>query len=237
MTEEVIQEQEVQSPQDPLSELAQQYGWNPDKGDKSPREFIEYAMQNLEPRGKELKEVKQNLSTIQANIDLLVQEKYEKKVQELESRKLQAIESGDVGEIDRIYAEKQQLSAPKGAPSPVDVFTNKYSHVLEDTSLEAFEIREFIQKRDSDLSKRNLSADEHIAIVERDLLKKFPDYFKQGNTQSAVTPVSTSTGGSGKKEITLASLTKEQRNAAEFAMSRGMPLKAYIDGLKNNGMI
>lgn len=237
MTEEVIQEQEVQSPQDPLSELAQQYGWNPDKGDKSPREFIEYAMQNLEPRGKELKEVKQNLSTIQANIDMLVQEKYEKRLQELEHRKMQAIESGDVQEVDRIYEERQKLSAPKGMPTSVEVFTQKYGSVIEDSSLEAFEIREFIVKRDSDLAKRNLSADEHTAILERDMLKKFPTYFNQGTPIATATPVNASTGGTSKKEVTLESLTKEQRNAAEFAMSRGMPLKAYIDGLKSNGLI
>lgn len=238
MTEEVIQEQAVEQPsQDQFAELAQQYGWNPEKGDKSSKEFIEYAMQNLEPRGKELKEVKQNLSTIQANIDMLVQEKYEKRLQDLEHRKMQAIESGNVQEVDRIYEEKQNLASPKGLPSAAEMFASKYSNVIGDVSLEAFEVRDFVAKRDSDLAKRNLTPEEHINIIEKDMLKKFPAYFNQGTPISAIAPVSSSTGGTTKGKITLESLTKEQRNAAEYSMSRGMPFEVYVAGLKSNGLI
>lgn len=227
MTEEVIQQVN-----DPLAELAQQYGWDPQKGDKSSKEFIEYAMQNLEPRGKELKEVKQNLAAIQSNIEMLVQEKYEKKVQELEYRKLQAIESGNIEEVDKIYAEKQKLAVPVGMPSPAEAFLNRYSNVRSDASLEAFEIREFIQKRDEDLGKRSLSAEQHINILEQDMLKKFPNYFNKETPSSGVTPVTSPTGGVSKGKITLDNLTKEQRDVADYMISRGIPFETYVKGLK-----
>lgn len=237
MEEEVQSTVDVQKG-DVLEGLAKQYGWDPTKGDKSPKEFIEYAMQNLEPRGKELKEVKQTLAKVESHIESLAQERYERKLQELNQRKVHAIESQDFEAVDKIYAETQQLKQDhvKQPTSPVEVFTTKYASLINDASLEAFEIRQFVASRDEDLGKRSLSPEDHLAIIEKDMLKKFPDYFNISQAKpNLAKDAESSTNMSGKKSFGINDLNPEQREIALAGQRMGRPIEKYIETLAKLG--
>lgn len=240
--EEELKVSEDSSTVDPFSELAKNYGWDPNKGGKSSKEFIEYAMQNLEPRGKELKEVKQTLAKVESHIENLAQERYERKLQALEQRKLAAIESQDVAEIDKVFEEKKQLQQTQieqaKPESLIDLWAAKHSALINDKSLEAFDIKQFIYLRDKDLMSRKLSVEEHLAILEHDMYKKYPEYFNI--TQAKAAPEKDSQSSSNAKKTvtyTFKDLSPIQQEIALAGEKKGRSIDVYIAGLVKNGVL
>lgn len=235
MTEEVIATvAEKETVQDPYAALATKYGWNPEKGDKTPQAFIEYAMENLEPRGKELKEVKQTLVALSAHMEEQKKQAYQQALKDIEARKDVAIRAGDAQAIDQIYEEKHRLANPIQAVNPLNAFDMKYHEMINDMSLDAFEIRKFVENRFVDLKDKQLSPDEHVAIVEKDMLKKFPDYFGTVKSKPALEKDQgrNSSDSTTHQDISYEDLTKEQKEVAQFLKTRGVAIEKYIKSLK-----
>jgi hypothetical protein len=233
MTEEVIATVE-ETVKDPYIALATKYGWNPEKGDKSPQAFIEYAMENLEPRGKELKEVKQTLAALSTHMEEQKKQAYQQALKDIEARKEAAIRAGDAKAIDQIYEEKHKLANPIQVMNPLNAFDMKYHEMINDMSLDAFDIRKFVENRFIDLKDKNLSPDEHVAIVEKDMLKKFPDYFGIIKSKPALEKDQNrnSSDGTTTQDLSYGDLTKEQKEVAQFLKTRGIAIEKYITSLK-----
>lgn len=237
---DIIEEKQVSSEvssNDALADLAQQYGWNPEKGEKGPKEFIEYALQNLEPRGKELKELKNELTYVRSHIEEQKKAAYQQAIVDMEQRKQAAIAAGDVKAVDAIYEERQKLVAPV-TYDPVNEFTSRYEHITKDSSLEAFEIRKFIVERDKDLDTRGLDKETHVKILEADMLKKFPDYFGQSKAKTPVEKDSTSqTDLRVKKKYSYSDLNSVQKDVASYMKAQGHSVDDYIKGLVDSGAL
>lgn len=226
---------------DPYADLAQKYGWKPEKGDKSSREFIEYAMENLEPRGRELKEVKQTLSELKAHMEEQRKQGYAQAMADLENQKRAAIAAGDVEAADKVYNELRKIQQPHNQQTDEraqEMFAQKHASLIADDSLEAFEIKNFLHARHQNLSTYNLDPDTKFQRLEDEMMRKFPAYFGVNTVTNPVAAEKVPTSQAvGKKSFGYADLSKEQREIADFMKFQGVPVEKYIEGLVKEGML
>lgn len=226
---------------DPYADLAQKYGWKPEKGEKSPKEFIEYAMENLEPRGRELKEVKQTLSELKMHMDEQIKQAREQARAELENQKRAAIASGDIEAADKVYNELRKIQQPEATQSDEmaqQMFAQKHASLIADDSLEAFEIKNFLHARHQNLSTFGINPEAKFQRLEEEMMKKFPSYFGVNTVTNPVAAERISTSQAvGKKSFGYADLNKEQREIADFMKMQGVPVEKYIDGLVKEGAL
>ena len=164
-----------------IEALAKSYGWNPE-GSKGATEFIEYALKELEPRGRELKEIKQTLNELKGHIDQAKMAGYKQAIADAERKREEAIAYGDVDAVNEAEREIQTIqntAPPVAAEQDPDIkaFSERHRDILIDPSMEAQEIRNFMQKRDAELSVFKLPPKEVLQIIEDDIRKKFPERF------------------------------------------------------------
>jgi hypothetical protein len=227
-----------------IEKQAMESGWKPD-GEKSAEEFIraEPLYAEIKARGKEIKELKATLDELKAHMDKQRELGYKQAYEELlEERKI-AIELGDVKSVDALdnKIRKQEKLLPPEVPTEVTTFVQRHADWINDPSFEAQEMRAFAKKRDEDLVRFNLSAKEHLEVIEKDLRLKFPNRFKKEedtNTISAVESDLSPIRGSKGKKYTLNDLTPEQKKCAiHFDKHKIMTIDAYIKQLKEDGQL
>ena len=183
---EVLKEE---APKSSVADLATKFGWKED-GPKSAEEFISYALENLEPRGKELKSLKSQMNELMGHVGNLKKAGYEDQIAAIKAERDEAVARSDVESVDYLNTElnkvntelqNENVAAPMH-PAAVE-FMERHEAILNDYSLEGQEIQQFIQERDNSLGQFNLDPEVHIQTLEKDLRTKFPTRF---NTEQEV---------------------------------------------------
>ena len=235
-TEEVLEEpttksEEQSTSEDPVASLASKFGWD-EKGPKSAEEYIAFAMENLEPRGKELKQLKFKIDELTSHLSNLKKAGYKDKMEALKAERDEAVVRSDVDSVnyidDELYKVKTELSQEETEPQvhPVALdFVNKYKDILQDYSLESQEIKEFINERDIQLASYNLDPEVHIKTLEKDMKSKFPDKFNVQSKEPEITAVESDSRPittTKKSKYTFADLNNEQKSMYKYLEKRGV---------------
>lgn len=237
--EDVDEELEAQAPS--VEDEARAKGWTPN-GPKSAEEFLraEPLYKEIQERGKELKEMKSTIDALKAHLDKQKEAGYKQALEELKAEKEAAIRMGDVDEVGRLEKElrAKEASAPEVEAAPeANQFLEKHADWLQDPSYEAQLMREFVQQRDNEVAKYNLSPVEHIRVIESDLRKKFPSRFKSESKAPRDQAVETGVGKVVRPSgPTFKDLNPEQKLIAkQFANQGVMTVDEYINELKSLG--
>lgn len=231
----------------PLEALAKSHGWKVD-GEKGAKEFIEFALDNFSPRGKEIKELKATVDAMKTHMDKQRQAGYQQALYDLQQARQDAILDGNIAEVDALdqrieqherELEKETPEEQSFSPEAME-FMERHSDWIQDKeSLLAFEMRQFTEQRDTALAALNLPHDKHIAVLEKNLKEKFPQYFNASDTKSHASvdrdsysgTVKTRRGKSGFEDLNPA-----QKLAARQFEKRGvMTVDQYITQLKELG--
>ena len=240
---EIEEEPKVDSAvdEDAIVAEATSKGWKPD-GPKSAAEFLraEPLYEEIKTRGKEIQELKATMDALKTHLDKQKEAGYKQALADLEQRKVEAIQMGDVegvAEVEKQIADHQAPEAPQTLLPAVAQFKEKHSAWLNDPSYEAQQIREFVEARDTQLATYNLSPDEHIKIIESDLLKKFPNRFKSNRPRPTTTAVEAPTAKAPKaKTANFSDLSSEQKLVCrQFERTGVMTRDEYIKQLKDLG--
>lgn len=230
---------EQPSEQNPVEQLAAQYGWVP-TGERSAEEFVKYALEQHPARGKELKQLHRTIEELKVHMQGQEKKAYERAMRDLQTRRQQAIAQGDVDMVNALDQEKEQLAPPPSdLPHPAIVdFTERYAKYLNGVSYEEMQVADFIQKRDRELARFNLAPDEHMQKLEDHVIKQFPEYFGQSKNAPSVE----SGYGDGvsnvktKKKFSFADLNPEQKQCArDFERMGVMKIDEYISDLVKSG--
>ena len=219
-------------------------GWNPD-GPKSAEEFERATplYEELKVRGKEIKALKRTIDELKDHMDKQKVAAYEQAVHDLQQQRVMALEEGNTALVDEIDTHRRELEAAKPVethPAVLD-FQDKHADWMSDTSFEAMEMQRFTFERDQQLANRGLSPEEHMAVLEEHIQKRFPEYFKTENDNlgrgSAVeSGVSNSGTTAPKKKFGFKDLTSEQKQVARDFEKMGIMNKdEYIKQLEING--
>jgi hypothetical protein len=223
-----------------VEQLATEHGWNPE-GEKSADEFIEFALQNLPERGKQLKRMQKTMDTLIEHNKKQEKIAYDRARQELEQQRIEAIRQGDVESVQALDREVSQLQPVQETHEAVLDFQERNSGWLGGTSSEDKAMQAFAFGMDSMLVHEQLSPDNHMAKLENSLREQFPDYF--GVKTKVRSPVS-SGGGSNvaregsKKTFSLRDLSEQQRKIAEeFEYYKIMTKEEYLKDLVKSGEI
>ncbi len=233
-----------------LSEFEQEQqskGWNPD-GPKSAEEWAraEPLYQEIKARGKENKQMRRTINELKEHMQKLEEHAYERAVRDLEKEYKTAVYNGDEEEAQRLQQEKEQMVRPEPVHEAVLEFQDRHAAWLNGKSYEDLEMKNWVMQRDNDLMSYGLPPEEHMALLDEHLRKKFPNYFE--SSQEPSTPQVTAAVDSGhsnnvvtpaskhKKKFTLADLNPEQKQTArDFEKLGVMPIDDYIKQLVANG--
>jgi hypothetical protein len=223
-------------------------GWNPD-GPKSAEEWAraEPLYQEIKARGKENKQMRRTINELKDHMQKLEQHAYERAVRDLEREQKEALSIGDEETANRIQAEKENMVKPEPVHDAVLEFQDTHSAWLQDKSFESLEMQRWVMQRDNDLMSYNLPPEEHMALLDEHVRKKFPSYFGAGQEQEE-TPTVKAAVESGhsnnvvgpakgkKKKFSLADLNPEQKQTArDFEKMGVMPIDEYIKQLVASG--
>lgn len=225
-----------------IEALAERHGWDPNK-EKSAEEFVEYALKNLEPRGKEIKELKSTLDELKSMMDKQQELGYKKAVEELKAQRLEAIRDGDVSEVDRLDVEiqKNQSNIKDEQSAEVNSFLERNNSWIKDPSYRAQQIRDFAHKRDQELAAFNLNPHEHLKTIEADIKSEFKDYFHEEPAEVPTVSVESSgsaVSGTRVKKTTFNDLSPEQKTICrQFERQGVMSADEYIKQLKEIGAL
>lgn len=232
---------------DPIAVLAKQHGWDPTKA-KSAQEYVAYALENLEPRGKEIKELKTTMEELKGFMTKQQELGYKKALSELENARRDAIRQGEVEQVEaldfQIQEQRNELGTgfAKDAQVVVSAFAEKHKDWIHDPSYECQEIREFVKRRDQELVAFGLSPSKHIATIEHDLEKQFPNRFAPKVQEKPSMPMVESDGrpvsGAKKHQVGFSDLNDNQKQCARHFERRGiMTRDEYIKSLIDLGEI
>ncbi len=226
----------------PIEALAAKHGWEKE-GKRTAEEYIEFAMEKLPERGKELSKMKAMLEEVTSHMKKQKEVAYQQAVQDLEAQKRDAISMGDHELVDQIEKEKANLDAQE-TPNAVAAFQEKHANWLNDISSEALEMQDFVYRQDQLLASKNLPPEQHMQILDENLHKKFPDYFGVEVVEKPQRRAAVESGeGSNvakaapaKKKHTLNDLSDVQRDMAKFLEMQGTMTSAeYIKQLEELG--
>lgn len=222
-------------------------GWKPD-GPKSAEEFLraEPLYKELKQRGKEIKDLRVTIEELRTHMTKQQEFGYKKAVEEIAEARTAAIKNGDVEGVEQLDQQMQEYKTsmvpPPAEDSPdVAKFLVKNSDWINDPSYEGQLMRDFAQKRDTELMQHKLPLEEHLQIVENDLKTKFPDRFKSEEVVEPRHVVESNAGvsaGKNKRKVTFSDLNPEQKACARHFDKRGvMKTSEYIKQLVNLGEI
>lgn len=236
-TEEKFDEEEAK---------ARSNGWNPDKGDLTPRE---YNMRG-EFIGK-LIDAEKKIDTLHETITKMTVSQQEREeaarrdaIAQMEAKRREAVEVGDVDtydayskQIDAANAEITESSVPEASPEVVS-FKERNSDWYNTDTVENYEMSQFAHTVDNFLHTQNpnITDKEALAIVEAEVKKRFSARFKNSN-QAAPSPVAGSTKSQKPSEgsVDLSELSDTQRDFYKKAVKGdipGMSGKEYLKSLK-----
>lgn len=217
-------------------------GWNPN-GEKSAEEFARAGKlyREITKRGDEIQELKQTINEMKSFMDKQRQAGYDQALKELQHQRVEAISMGNVEEVDEIESQIRSMEAPEAKPATptvhpaVAAFNKRYDDLIQDHSLEAFKIKEFLGKRAADLDQSGLDPEKAIQILESDMKAEFPARF--GDPGSLTVERGSSLGASKSKgRHQFSDLTKEQKDCARHFVNQGiMTVEEYIKQLVELG--
>ncbi len=236
---------ETKDVSDPYEDLASSYGFKKG-GERSAKEYIEYALKKLPKQKSEIDKLKIVLDELVAHNKKQDELALQKARTELEQNRLEAISRGNVEEVTKIEKKQSELSTQKQeVPSEVLAFKEKHASWLNGTSYEELEMQDFVKRRSEQLGAKDLSPAEHMRLLEDHVMKKFKDYFNRDEdsvetTKKETTQVDSSersgTISPTKKRYTVKDLTSAQLMAARYLEQRGvMTLSDYIKQLVASG--
>lgn len=257
-----IDEPEQESSRE-LSEFEQEQvakGWDPD-GEKTAEEFAraEPLYGEISKRGKRLKEkdreiddlrqtmneLKEHLAKQQQSMQQQQQIGYQRALEELYERRVDAIEAGNVQEVANLDQQINETSSQmqniqrQELPAPAKAFYERNKDWLESKDATAFEIREYADKRDKDLTRFNLPLDEHVRILEGDIQKKFADRFGETAVNSPTVQAveaNTKTNTPRRSKYTINDLSDIQKACCNRFVKNGiMTAQQYIQQLVDMG--
>lgn len=243
--EQIAEEPQAQE----LSEFEQEQqakGWNPN-GPKSAEEWAraEPLYEEIKARGKENKQMRRTINELKEHMQKLEEHAYQKAVRELEKEYKTAVYNGDEEEAQRLQQEKEQMVKPEPVHDAVLDFQDQHAEWLNGKSFEALEMKNWVMQRDNDLMSYGLPPEEHMALLDEHVRKKFPNYFEpvqeevsqvtaavdSGHSNNVAAPASKS-----KKKFALADLNAEQKQTArDFEKMGVMSVDEYIKQLVSNG--
>ena len=241
--EEAVEEAPKEEAVLSIEEQAKATGWKPE-GEKTAGEWMrtESLYKGLEARGKEIKELKQTLNEVKQHLTKQEQLGYQKALKDLEAQRIAAIESGDVSSVESLDKDIKVATdslKPESNIHPVaQEFLNKYQDLMQDPSYKATKMRDFISKRDEELTKYNLTPEKHMSVIEQDLKSEFSDYFKSEAPKQAKHVVeSDATPVTAKKaKYKYSDLSPEQQKCYTLFEKRGiMKGSDYIKQLVDLG--
>lgn len=216
-------------------------GWNPD-GPKSADEWArsEPLYEEIKRRGKENKQLHRALENIKSMMDKQQEIAYKRALTDLASEKNLAIQRGDVAKVQQIDQEAVNLqnSQPVVELQAVKDFKERNSDWFEGTSVDDIKMQAFARYQDGILITKNLPPEQHMQVLEEEIQKAFPNYFKpsQSSSVQSVEGGDSGVAGSRKKRHSLDSLSETQRRTAkEFARLGVMTVDKYIDELVKMG--
>lgn len=237
-----------QAPQDALLNLAVAYGYDPEKGEKTPEDFIKYALdgrKKVREKNKEINEMRIVVDQLANDLKKQKEVAFNQAKAELEAQKQNAIQNGNYQEIKHLelqekQLEKDQLSDP-AREAIFEDFRMRNSDWIDGDSFADLEIQGYAETIEKALLRKNLSPSEHVARLEDAILAKFPDYFKSNkNNAIDVEPVQEDNNvvakTKRKKTFTINDLTDAQKLGAKYMSDRGhMTVEQYIEKLVENG--
>src|SRR5260221_586255 len=237
---------DLQQSEGGLTEFEQEQktkGWNPD-GPKSAEEWARAKplYDEIEKRGDRLKRMERTIEEMKSLMSKQEHAAYQRAMTELMKNRDAAIALGDVTAVknlERQMASTQPAISQQQIPSATQEFMQRNKDWYEGTSYEAMKMTQFAKQRDNELASKNLSPDEHMAILEEHIQKEFPKYFnKEDDRQSSSQAVESGTGDSnvvrtvGKKKYTLKDLNSYQKQAArDFERLGVIKVDEYIEQL------
>jgi soluble cytochrome b562 len=218
--------------------LAVEHGWNPE-GEKSAEEFIEFALDNLPERGKQLKRMQRTMDSLIEHNKKQEKIAYDRARQDLEQQRIVAIQHGDVESVRQIEQETQKLHPVQETHAAVVEFQERNSKWLSGSSTEEKAMQAFAFGMDSMLVSEQLSPDDHMTKLQESLNEQFPDYFEIKTKVRS--PVAAGTGSNVSKEehkskFSVKDLSEQQRKIAEeFEFYKIMTKAEYIADLVKSG--
>lgn len=237
-SEPVTQEQPAPEQYSDVEKDAIEKGWKPDGGPKTAEEYIrsEPLYKEISASHKRIKELKDTVDQLSAHMQKQQEIGYTKAIKELEQAKVEAIQLGDVDAVHKIEEEIKQ-HAPAAEPArhesaEAKSFFQRHENWLQDPSYEAQKMREFAEKRDKELLTYNLSAEEHIKIIEKDLHGEFPQKFEPIENKAPAAVEAPRGKPPVKKELGIKDLNSAEKEVYRY-LNRSNPTgaKAYLKQL------
>lgn len=232
--EEIVEEKKP----DTIEKLAKEHGWNPE-GEKSADEYIEFALQNLPERGKQLKRMQKTMDALIDHNRKQEQIAYDKALKDLALQKHEAISRGDSASVQAIEQQAEQLKpVPVSSPAIID-FQERNADWLQSNSAEHKKMQAYTFGMDSILMAEKLSPEEHMEKLEEAVKEQFPDHF--GIKHAVRSPVEGGTGSNlatrnSKKTFSFSDLNEQQRKIAEeFEFYKIMTKEQYVKDLVKSG--
>ena len=249
LEENLSNESQLEAELTGIEKEARRHGWNP-KGEKSAEEFLRAKplYNEIRERGREIKELRATVDQLKKIIERNEHVSTQRALEQLKAQKREAIKLGDADLVDTIEAQEREVLSPPQELQyqynhAIEDFKERHAEWLSDYGYESQQMRDFVLERDRQLAALNLKPERHIEIIEKDLHRKFPEYFK-GNelkfsaaTASVESDMSRTTSGS-KRKPTFHDLTPEQKKIARYMEKHaGMKIETYIDQLIEVGGI
>lgn len=229
-------------------EEAKKQGWKPD-GRRTAKEYLE-----ISPFAKALANSRRAERTKDLAIQELAQQMkeqrqagYEQALRDLNNEFEENVLKGDVEAAKETNDKmtKLQQSAPSdnsldsADPEVIDAFSEEHrAWILDETSYQAKEVRDFFTSRDMELKKKNIPVVERLEIIDKDIRYKYPGMvqnYDKPEPQSErkavpIVDVSTAAPAATKDKITFNSLSPdEKRVAREFEAQGVMSIEKFVE--------
>ncbi len=232
-------------PTSAIETLAASYGWKAE-GKKSAEDYVKFALEQLPERGEalkeqsaEIKELRTIANSLASHVEKQKQLAYNQAVEDLKNQKREAIENGDVNR----YEQLEQLEKNEEVNKVVGSFREKHQEWINGTGDTELEMQAYMLSMDKTLGTKGLPVDQHMALLEDKLLRKFSSYFDKeeySNKPSAVDSLQSSNVAgkvrSGKKHFSINDLNDEQKSVAKFLDRQGtLKIADYIKQLADAG--
>jgi len=215
-TTEVVEEE---SKEPTIEEQAREQGWKPKEdfeGDPeeyvSPGEFIRRGelFGKISAQSKKIRELEETFKEMGSHMKKREEIMYKKALEELSAERAAAVEDGDTEKFNKLDTEFQELKSNKpdykmvpeevqDLPQEVRDFQAKHKW-FGGTSIEDKVMTQAAVEISNDLAAKNsnLSPDEEIKLVEKEVMKMFPHRFKN-TKRTAPAAVASSSSTSSKK--------------------------------------
>lgn len=221
-------------------EMAKEYGWNP-SGEKSAKDFIKYALDELPKRGdglkaqnkkleaknSELSELKSVLNELTSHMNKQKEAAYNQALQDIANQRRQAIIDGDVALVDQLDQQKDTLQTPQPNISAVEEFQKRNDQWLSGTSAVELEMQAYTYQMDNTLGRKKLPPEKHIELLEEAIKRKFSSYFDSDTdeevnpTVEAVQPDANIMGKRKQKSFGYNDLNDIQKSVANYLAQKG----------------